>query len=71
MVNLLEKKYLLLFQNLQNTTISKFIVAAGVPTNPQIDVEEDDMLTQQRRNFEADQAKKVIGHLVRMTFLEM
>ena len=70
MVNLLGKKYLLLFQNLQNTTtISKFIVAAGVPTNPQIDVEEDDMLTQQRRNFEADQAKGD-GHVVRTTFFD-
>ena len=40
-----------------------------MPTNPQIEVEEDDMLTQQRRNFEADQAKGD-GHLVRTTFFD-
>ena len=40
-----------------------------MPTNPQIDVEEDDMLTQQRRNFEADQAKGD-GHVVRTTFFD-
>ena len=34
-----------------------------------IDVEEDDMLTQQRRNFEADQAKGD-GHVVRTTFFD-